>query len=244
MNPNLLYAQAIKNKVTGRGIGIIDTIHLVEVARAASILEASNVLSTNELQSVKNWFARYLTWMTTHPYGIEERDAKNNHGTCWVMQVAEFARFTGDAELTAYCRKRFKRVLVPTQIAADGSFPLELSRTKPYAYALFNLDAMATVCRILSTPRDNLWTYQTPDGCGIAKALEFMFPFIADKSKWTYKPDVMYFDQYPMRHPCLVFGGLALEKPAYIALWRKLNPDPVVTEAIRNYPIRQPVLWL
>ena len=28
--------------------------------------------------------------MTTHPYGIAERDAKNNHGTCWVAQVAAF----------------------------------------------------------------------------------------------------------------------------------------------------------
>lgn len=30
MNPNLLYAQAIKGKVTVRGIGIIDTIHQVK----------------------------------------------------------------------------------------------------------------------------------------------------------------------------------------------------------------------
>src|ERR1700726_2544553 len=28
MNPNLLYAQAIKGRFTGRGIGIIDTLHL------------------------------------------------------------------------------------------------------------------------------------------------------------------------------------------------------------------------
>src|SRR5438067_13688383 len=31
MNPNLQYAQAIHGRTTGRGIGIIDTIHLVEV---------------------------------------------------------------------------------------------------------------------------------------------------------------------------------------------------------------------
>ncbi len=35
MNPNLQYAQAIQGRFTGRGIGIIDTLHLVEVARAA-----------------------------------------------------------------------------------------------------------------------------------------------------------------------------------------------------------------
>ena len=34
MNPHLLYAQAIKGRFTGRSIGIIDTLHLVEVARA------------------------------------------------------------------------------------------------------------------------------------------------------------------------------------------------------------------
>jgi hypothetical protein len=38
MNPNLQYAQAIKGITTGRGIGIIDTIHLVEVARAIEVL--------------------------------------------------------------------------------------------------------------------------------------------------------------------------------------------------------------
>src|SRR5579859_1684221 len=34
MNPNLEFAQAIHGRTTGRGIGIIDTLHLVEVARA------------------------------------------------------------------------------------------------------------------------------------------------------------------------------------------------------------------
>ncbi len=34
MAPHLRYAQAIHGRFTGRGIGIIDTIHLVEVARA------------------------------------------------------------------------------------------------------------------------------------------------------------------------------------------------------------------
>ena len=42
MNPNLQYAQAIQGRTTGRGIGIIDTIHLVEVARAIEILKDSS----------------------------------------------------------------------------------------------------------------------------------------------------------------------------------------------------------
>ncbi len=122
MNPNLQYAQAIKGRVTGRGTGIIDTIHLVEVARAIEVLEASTALSKDERTGIKQWFADYLRWMTTHPYGIEERDAKNNHGTCWVMQVAAFARLTGNQELMSYCRQRFKAVIVPNQLMPTAAF--------------------------------------------------------------------------------------------------------------------------
>ena len=244
MNPHLLYSQAIKGRFTGRGIGIIDTVHLVEVARAISVLEKHALLPAKERDVVRDWFAQYVTWMTTHKYGIDEREARNNHGTCWVMQVAEFARYVGRSDLSNFCRERYRTVLVPNQIAPDGSFPEEMRRTKPYGYHLFNLDAMAMVCEILSTPAENLWAYQTADGRGIRKAFEFMVPFIADKKKWPKPPDVMYHDEWPVRHPSLLFGGLAFKEDSWIALWRKLEPDPTVEEVIRNYFIRQPVLWI
>ena len=245
MNPNLQFAQAIHGRVTGRGTGIIDTIHLVEVARAASILAASDALSKSDLASIREWFAEYLRWMTTHPYGIEERDARNNHGTCWVMQVAEFARLTGNEALLAYCRNRFKTVLIPNQLAADGSFPLELRRTKPYGYSLFNLEAMAAICQILSTPGDNLWTFELPDGRGMGKAMAFMAPFIQDKSSWKYPADVMYADEWPVRQTSLLFAGEALRKPEYVALWKSLRPhNDKVEEVVRNFFIRQPALWM
>ena len=157
MNPNLQYAQAIHGRVTGRGIGIIDTIHLVEVARAIPLLRKASVLTAAEYEQLRQWFREYLQWMTRSTNGIEEREAKNNHGTCWVMQVAQFAQFTGNRQLLDFCSDRYKSVLLPNQLAADGSFPLELKRTKPYSYSLFNLDAMATICQIVSTPRDDLW---------------------------------------------------------------------------------------
>lgn len=242
MNPHLLYAQAIKGRSTGRGIGIIDTVHLVEVARAVSVIQG--VIPVSDRDRIRDWFAAYLTWMTTHQYGIDEREAKNNHGTCWVMQVAEFARLAGRRDLDEFCRTRFKEVLLPQQMAADGSFPLELARTKPYGYSLFNLDAMATICQILSSDGDNLWTFSSSDGRGMAKALAFMAPYIADKSKWPHKPDVMYHANWPVRHVSLLFGGIALDRSAYIDLWRRLDPDPTVDEIVRNYPVRQPLLWI
>jgi hypothetical protein len=235
MNTNLQFAQAIKGVNTGRGTGIIDTLHLVEVARAASRVG----LGAADLAGVKAWFAAYAEWMNTHPYGTAERDAKNNHGTCWVAQVAAFCELTGNAQLTAYCRDRFQTVLIPNQEKADGSFPEELRRTKPYGYSLFNLDALAIVAQTL-----DLWKWNLPDGRGMARAMEYMYPFMLDKTKWPLPPDVMYDKEWPIAQPCLLFAGLALHRPEYLALWRKLDHDPTVEEVLRNWPVRQPLLWV
>jgi hypothetical protein len=244
MNPNLQYAQAIHGRFTGRGIGIIDTIHLVEVARAVQVLAPANALTAKDLGTIKRWFRDYLTWLTTSKNGTDERDARNNHGTCWVMQVAAFARLLDDEKLLDYCRERFKTVLVPNQIAADGSFPEELRRTKPYGYSLFNLDAITTVCQILSAPDDNLWTFKLSDDRGIGRAMEYMYPYIKDKKSWPLKPDVMYDSEWPMRHSSLLFAGIALNRPEYVDLWKRLPADSKVDEVMRNFFIRQPVLWV
>ena len=225
MAPHLRYAQAIHGVSPGRGTGIIDTIHLVEVARAIEVLEPAPGLTRTERDGVLRWFAEYLRWMTTDPNGIEEREAKNNHGTCWVMQVAAFARLTGNDELLAFCRSRFKTVLVPGQVAADGSFPLETARTKPYGYSLFNLEAMATAAQILSTKQDDLWRFELPDGRGLRRAVAWMAPFIRDRKTWPFPPDVMYDDQWPMRQASLLFAGLAYGEPGYLDLWKTLPAD-------------------
>jgi hypothetical protein len=182
--------------------------------------------------------------MTTSRNGVEEREAKNNHGTCWVMQVAAFAHLTGNKELLDYSRNRFKTGLVPNQIDRDGSFPQELRRTKPYGYSLFNLEAMAVIAEILSTPKDDLWKFETTDGRGLRLAMNFMFPYIQDRKSFPKPPDVMYDNDWPMRQSSLLFAGFALGKPEYLDVWKTLPADSKVEEVIRNFFIRQPVLWI
>ena len=243
MNPSLRYAQAIQGRVTGRGTGIIDTIHLVEVVRALERLEGARGWSRDDAAETKRWFADYLDWLTTDKYGIDERDATNNHATCWVMQVAAFAHYTGNTAILQDARTRFKTVLLQ-QMAPDGGFPRELGRTKPYGYSLFNLEAMATIAQILSTPEDDLWTFELPDGRGMRKAMAYMVPYIRNKASWPKPPDVMYHDQWPMRQASLLFAGVALKQPDAIELWSTLPADSNVEEIVRNFFIRQPLLWI
>lgn len=241
MAPHLNHAQAVIGINTGRGIGVIDTLHLVEVARAVAVLHRLWP-DGGAYDPIVTWFDAYLTWMTTSPNGIEEREQKNNHGTCWALQVAEFARLTGRTGGRAQALDRLK-VLIAGQIAPDGSQPLELARTKPFAYCLFNLDALAACAHILSGPDGGLWRYRGPGGGSIADALSYMAPFIADKSLWPRPPDVEAWEGWPLRQPALLFGGLALGRSDYLTLWQRLNPDPTDAELIRNYPLRQPLLW-
>jgi hypothetical protein len=244
MNPSLLYAQAIKGKATGRGIGIIDTIHLMEVAQAIRLMEGNKEVKPKDIQGAKSWFASYIQWLTTHPYGKDEMEARNNHGTCWVMQVASFAKLTKNQTVIDFCKERYKNVLLPNQMAVDGSFPLELKRTKPYGYSLFNLDAMVMICQILSDRKDNLWLYTTPDGKSIKKGLDYLYPFVKNKSSWTLKPDVMYWENWPVAQPFLVFGAVKFQNKEWLETWKSLDHSPKVEEVIRNLPVRNPLIWL
>jgi hypothetical protein len=244
MNPSLLYGQAITRKVSGRGIGIIDMIQMIEVAQSVVVLEKAGLINNKDIIEIKNWFTQYLKWVTTHPYGIEEREAKNNHGTCWVMQVAVFAKLVGDTSLLSYCNNRFKTVLLPSQMAPNGSFPLEIKRTKPYGYSLFNLDAMVTLAHVLSTQKENLFDFIGTGNVSIKKGIEFMFPFIANKASWPYAKDVMYFDEWPVAPISLLFGSKATNNSSWFDTWQKLEHFPTNEEVIRNTPIRNPLIWI
>ena len=247
MNPNLQYAQAIKGRVTGRGIGIIDTMHLVEVARAIRRACSSRpgVLTVDDLAGVKKWFADYLTWMTTQQErpGRDEGGEQPRHvlGDAGRRRsraspaTRKCSRCAASATRKCCCRTRWRRT---------AAFPRELKRTKPYGYSLFNADAMATVCRILSTPQDDLWRFERPTDEAMRKGVAFMAPYIADKNTWPHKPDVMYHASGRCGMPVLLFAGFALGEQAYLDLWKRLPADSDVDEVIRNFFVRQPLLWV
>lgn len=245
MNPNLEHAQAIIGVNEGRAIGVIDTLQIVEVARAAALFADAGAPGYAAIRAeVEGWFAAYLDWLLTSPFGIEERDQKNNHGSCWLLQVVSFAALLDRKDVLAEARQRLQTGLIPNQIEPDGRQPLELARTKPYAYALFNLDVLAATAWLLGEGKGDLIAWQTGDGRSIGKAAAWMAPYVAEKGAWPLPPDIEYWDGFPVRQPSLLFAGLALGRADWLALWNRLDADPATGEVVRNFPVRQPVLWL
>ena len=243
MAPHLSYAQAILGICPGRGIGIIDTLHLVDVIFAVEKLKNSRCMGNEIYEGIKKWFSEYLGWMLTDKNGIQEMNKDNNHGVCFFVQAAAFALFTDNEKIAKFCRQQYKEELLKQQ-KEDGSFPRELGRTKPYNYSIFVVDNMVTLCHLLSTPEDNLWEYETDNGKSIKKALDFITPYLLDKSSWPYPPDVMHFDAFPARSGFMLLAGCTLGRKELVELYYRLPEESIDEEARRNIAARQPALWM
>jgi len=247
MNPNLQYAQAVLGQATGEPFGIIDTLHLAELAVAVPFLEKSPAFDPAVDRGLKQWFTDYTHWIMTATNGVREMNNPNNHSIACFVQLASFARCTGDEPVMELCRARFKEVLFPNQMTNNGSFPRELKRTKPYGYSIFQADNLSTLCVLLFTPNGDLWKFTLSDGRTPKRAVEFIYPYLADKSRWLADGrgrDVMHWDDWPARQPCLLFAYAETGDEKYFDLWKKLNADPADLEIRRNMAITQPLLWI
>jgi hypothetical protein len=247
MNPNLQYAQAVLGQSTGNAYGVIDTLHLAELPVAVRFLEKSPAFPPPVDQGLKQWFADYSAWILTSTNGVKEMNNANNHSIACYLQLASFARFTGDEKLLESCRRRFKEVLFPGQMTNNGSFPLELKRTKPYGYSIFQADNLATLCVLLSTTNEDFWKFTLPDGRTPRNAVDFIYPYLADKNQWLADGrgrDVMHWDDWPVRQPCLLFAFAEFGDEKYFDLWKKLDADPGDLEVRRNLAVTQPLLWI
>jgi hypothetical protein len=219
---------------------IADLSALGELCAALPFLS----LEPELLDEIKAWFKQYLTWLTENRTALLARDAKDRHGSSWLLQTAAAAKLTDNDTVLNECRHRFKTVTVRAQINADGLFPHELTTENPFRNSLYNLDLLGGVCQIISTRFENVWEHELQDGPGMRSAVAKHAYYIHDRLKWPYPADATHFNLLPYRRPALVFAGRAYGEADYVTLWRTLNPDPTDPDILRTFPIRQPVLWL
>lgn len=222
MNPSLLYSQAVKGKNSGRGIGIIDSIVFINVALCVEYLLTKGLLHGQTAELVKKWFDDFSTWLTTHPYGIEERHNDNNHSTWWGAQIAAYARVADRADLIALCQTQYKQQL-DIQMAEDGSFPDELRRTKPFHYMNYNLRAWACFALLASTETENLWKYEGKNG-SIRRALDFAIPYYKKPNEWPYTTDLEK-EIHQKNNDFLLFSYWGVKDKSLYTLWANLKVD-------------------
>jgi hypothetical protein len=186
MNPNMKYAQAVRGKNEGRGWGLIDTHRLPLTVDAIGLLEGSKSWTSADQEGLRDWFGKYLKWITENEQGKGESRAPNNHGSYYDGQVASIALFTGDKELATKVLKN-ETNRIASQIEADGKQPAELARTRALHYSTFNLTALFQLASLGQNVGVDLWDFETKDGRSLRKALDFLAPYVLGEKKWPYK---------------------------------------------------------
>ncbi|QNK61601.1 alginate lyase family protein [Pedobacter sp. PAMC26386] len=223
MNPNLNYAQAIPGINDGRGIGIIESRSLIELADWMGLLATSKSLSVAETEGIKTWYKQYLDWLLTSKNGKDEHRSKNNHGTIYDAQVASFALFTDNEELAKNTlTASLQRIAI--QITPEGEQPLELARTKAYSYSTMNLnDGWFNLALLGERAGIDVWNYQTTDGRSIHKALDWLIPYGLEEKTKDRKQIIPYNSGELYR--LLVLAGRAYKNKTYLKQAASIKQD-------------------
>jgi hypothetical protein len=224
MTPHLEYGQAIPGRTQGRGIGIIDTAQLVRLVDAVGMLGSSPAWTAADQQRLQAWFRRYLTWLRESKHGRDEDRTRNNHGTWYDVQVVTFALFVGEEAMARDVLQRVPERRIAAQIEPDGRQPLELARTRSFDYSMMNLRGMFELATLGSHVGVDLWSFETADGRGIRRALDWLIPYATGEKQWTHR---QIRELAPGRlTPLLRHAAVAYREPRYQEIARGIADDP------------------
>jgi len=188
LTPSFAYAQIRLGRDHNRGSasGLIDTRGFAGLVDTLRLLEGAPGMDAALAASVRDWVAAYLDWLTTSPNGRKEHEARNNHGSWYLVQAVALARYLGrDEQARALAREDFARI--DWQIEPDGRQPLEITRTDGLDYSRFNLEAHLKLARLAAPLGIDLWHYAAPHGGGLRRALEYLAPFNSAPGTWPHR---------------------------------------------------------
>ncbi|GAA4732694.1 alginate lyase family protein [Flavisolibacter ginsenosidimutans] len=184
MNPNLNFAQAIKGVNNGRGAGLIDARHFMNVVDAIGLLQGSKAWTKADQTGMQKWFADFLNWMQTSSTGKDEMNAKNNHGTYYDALRLSLALFINDKEAAKSIVQNVTKRL-DAQMDEEGKFPKEMERTIALHYNVFDLHAFFMVASMAGKNGFDLWHYTSPSGASLKKGFDYFHPYISKQKEWT-----------------------------------------------------------
>ncbi len=220
MNPSLEYAQAVRNFNNGRGSGVLDGRVFIRAIQGMEFLAETGEWDAREEAAVRRWFHEYLHWLAASEHGLEEKNSGNNHATWWTAQTLAVAAFAGDDAAMRMAEAWYREQNIGKQILASGAAPREESRTRSLSYSVFNLEAMATVCRIAQVNGVDLWAAQARNGASLSTVVDYLTPFLSNPKKWNKEQIVEFTGEGAY---FLAFAGMGLKKPEYLALYRKVE---------------------
>lgn len=194
MNPNMNFAQAVPGVTTGRAEGVIELRPLGSVVEAIGLLGPSGAIAPADQAGLEAWFGEMVKWLATSEIGRAERAKNNNHGFFYDATLMHFALFARLEPVAAHVAQAWPTRRLAVQLAADGSLPEEIARTRSLHYSYFALEAASLAATLAECSGIDLWRARTSDGRNMMAAFKFVAPYVADPRKWPHPEEALKTD--------------------------------------------------
>ena len=220
MNPNLNYGEVNQGINKINPAGIMAGRNITGILESVDIIKDSPSWTERDQEEIVSWFEKYLDWLLYSPAGKKEAEKINNHRTYYNLQVSSIAMFLNKTDIAEKIIKDTLDSLISKTIMPDGRQPQELKRTKSLYYSIFNLLGLFRLAIVAENIGTNLWDYETKDGAGLRKALEYLIPYIDGEKVWNY-PQIVPL-QKNILNEFLVLVSLHYNDRSYIDLCNRL----------------------
>ena len=226
MNPHLKYAQGIPGTVPGRALGILDGRHFVRILDSITLIENSNLLSSKDLEVIKQWVKDYQNWLLNGEYAYEESHRPNNHGTFYDYQVVGYALYLEQPKKAKELLTNAQYIRLGSHIGSKGQNFHELERTRPLHYSLFDLEAMIGLALYSDHYDDvNFWTF-TINQTSLKKAIDYVIKYKNNRDMWLVENENVNFMDLT---PTLLVAAQKYQTDEYnkeiLKLWRSKQDD-------------------
>ena len=226
MNPHLKYAQGIPGTVPGRALGILDGRHFVRILDSITLIENSNLLSSKDLEIIKQWVKDYQNWLLNGEYAYDESHRPNNHGTFYDYQVVGYALYLEQPKKAKELLTNAQYIRLCSHIGSKGQNFHELERTRPLHYSLFDLEAMIGLALYSDHYDDvNFWTF-TINQTSLKKAIDYVVKYKNNRDMWLVENENVNFMDLT---PTLLIAAQKYQTDEYnkeiLKLWRSKQDD-------------------
>ena len=178
MNPHLQYSQVRlgHNNNQGSNFGVIETKDFYFFLDAIRLLEQSGQWKQSDQDRLREWLSEFRQWLENSPQGQQEVREKNNHGTCFDLQLAAICAYLDDVRSLSHIFQR-SQLRIMQQIAPTGEQPEELRRTTTAHYCAFNLQGLLNLAQLANCIGYDLWSVKSYDGRSLEQAVKWLIPF-------------------------------------------------------------------
>jgi hypothetical protein len=220
MEPNMQHAGTIPGSKGGAasvpGGGVSEGRPLIRAIQGMEFLAKTEAWDPKDEAATRKWFEEYLHWLTPADAAPANRRGGGDNSIWRAALEAAAATFAEDAAAQRRVFDSYRGRAFPRPPRAGGRGAAIL----PAPVLAASLEARATICRIAQLHGVDLWSLPARNDGMIATPIDSLEASLADPKQWSkeqaagFQSDGVYL---------MAFAGMGLNKPDYVAQFRKLE---------------------